>query len=78
MCACVRVVIYQLQVTCVAALEDLSQLAIGLCNGLVILLYDLAHERVPKQTILAASVETPITGNVKYKNKTNIFFDKKN
>jgi hypothetical protein len=51
------------QITSFAVLEDLSQMAIGLCNGLVVLFKgDLAREKISKQLVLQADAENPITG----------------
>jgi hypothetical protein len=49
-------------VTCLAVLEDLSQVAIGLCNGVVLLMRDLGHERAPKLVPLSNPSYSPITG----------------
>jgi hypothetical protein len=49
-------------VTAVAVLEDLSQVAIGLVNGVVLLIRDLAQERTPRLVPLSHPGAIPITG----------------
>lgn len=49
--------------TGLAVLEDLSQVAIGLCNGVVLLMRDLGHERAPKLVPLSNPDNSPVTGN---------------
>jgi hypothetical protein len=50
-------------VTAFVALEDLSQLAVGLASGVVILLKgDLIREKISKQITLPVEGESPITG----------------
>jgi len=50
------------QVSCIAALENLSQLAVGLANGAVILMRgDISRDRFIKQKILLKG-NNPITG----------------
>jgi hypothetical protein len=45
------------------ALEDLTQIAIGLCNGNVVLVTgDLLREKNPRQIILQIAGENPVTG----------------
>eukprot|EP00027_Filamoeba_sp_ATCC50430_P018912 CAMPEP_0168579026 /NCGR_PEP_ID=MMETSP0413-20121227/21645_1 /TAXON_ID=136452 /ORGANISM="Filamoeba nolandi, Strain NC-AS-23-1" /LENGTH=897 /DNA_ID=CAMNT_0008612909 /DNA_START=77 /DNA_END=2766 /DNA_ORIENTATION=- len=53
----------QVPVTCLAVLEDLSQIAVGLCNGNVVLVTgDIVREKTSKQTVLSTENINPITG----------------
>lgn len=50
-------------VTTFAALEDMSQIALGLFNGSVVLIYgDILYERNPKQRLLHRPSDLPVTG----------------
>jgi hypothetical protein len=52
-------------VTCLAVLEDLSQIAVGLCNEAVILIKgDIAREKTSKQILLQPEGENPVTGTL--------------
>jgi hypothetical protein len=52
------------QVTSVAALEDLSQIAVGLCNGIVVLIKgnDIARDKSFKSIQLGKEAGIPVTG----------------
>ncbi|KAL6049387.1 Vacuolar protein sorting-associated protein 11 [Balamuthia mandrillaris] len=49
-------------VTCLAVMEDLALLAVGLCNGVVIVFHDIQRDRTPKQTLLKPDSDNPVTG----------------
>jgi hypothetical protein len=53
-------------VTAFACTEDLSQIAVGLRNGQVVLIRgsDVSRDRSPKQKLLSSGTESPVTGLV--------------
>jgi hypothetical protein len=53
-------------VTAFACTEDLSQIAVGLRNGQVVLIRgsDVSRDRSPKQKLLSSGSDTPVTGLV--------------
>ena len=56
-----------------AVLEDLSQLAIGLCNEAVVLIKgDIAREKNSKQILLQPEGENPVTGTCHSQNSFNL------
>lgn len=53
-------------VSAFACTEDLSQIAVGLCNGQLVLIRgsDVSRDRSPKQKLLASGGDSPVTGLV--------------
>jgi hypothetical protein len=53
--------------TCMEVLEDLSQLAVGLMDGSVILIKgDIGRDRAPKQRVVQTPTGFPVTGETKH------------
>ena len=63
-------------VTVITVLEDLTQIAVGLCNGTLVLFKgDILREKNVKQYSLQADTDSPITGlGYKIQNKNTILF----
>ncbi len=63
---------YNVPVTAFVALEDLSQIAVGLASGIVVLMKgDIVREKTTKQATLTIEGQSPVTGNSKYCNLTS-------